>query len=387
MYIIEIPLKRNDKNGKRKMKIMIIGGFLGSGKTTAILKISRRLLKTGKKIAIIVNEIGEIGLDGDTLTGSDIVTKELTSGCICCTLRISMQYTLQILEEEFKPEIVIIEPTGIAFPGQIKEEIETMGISELSFSPVVTLVDPCRFNAEKKEIPVFIETQIREAEILCINKIDISPTEKILSTEEMLLEINPEAKILKFSAKIEDRQFENLFSLLGIPGLKKSPEEMKNSIELSKVSTFSVLYNLTSLHSLTSMSCHPEKGMELVQDCLLAIRDNIGEINPAFIGHLKLSLKLSEITIKGSVTSSKELPQVEFLDRKNEKTEIRLLAAITNVPESKLIEIIERVLEEKLKVSGITFVKKSPGCGHESQHQDEHKKNQISKVKIYRKNK
>jgi G3E family GTPase len=357
VYIIEGPLKRNNKNGKRKMKIMIIGGFLGSGKTTAILKISKRLLKAGKRIAIIVNEIGEIGLDGDILTGSDIVTKELTSGCICCTLRISMQYTLQILEEEFKPEIVIIEPTGIAFPGQIREEIETMGISELSFSPVATLVDPCRFGAETKEIPVFIETQIREAEILCINKIDIASNEKVLSTEEMLLEINPEAKILKFSAKIEDQQFENLFSLLGVPGLKKSPEEMKNSIELSKVSTFSVLYNLTL------KSFYPERGMEFVQDCLQAIRNNIGEINPAFIGHLKLSLKFHEITIKGSVTSSKELPQVEFLDRKNEKTELRLLAAITNVPESKLIEIIERVLEEKLKASGITFVKESPDVG------------------------
>ena len=135
------------------MKIMIIGGFLGSGKTTTILKISRQFRDAGKRIAIIVNEIGEIGLDGDILTNPDIVTKELTSGCICCTLRISMQYTLQTLEEEFKPDIVIIEPTGIAFPGQIREEIETMGLSELSFAPVVTLVDPGRFGTEAKEIP------------------------------------------------------------------------------------------------------------------------------------------------------------------------------------------------------------------------------------------
>jgi G3E family GTPase len=374
-------LEKLIKNGKRKMKIMIIGGFLGSGKTTAILKISRQLRKTGKRTAIIVNEIGEIGLDGDTLTGSDIVTKELTSGCICCTLRISMQYTLQTLEEEFKPEIVIIEPTGIAFPGQIRGEIETMGLSELSFSPVVTLVDPCRFGAEVKEIPRFIEIQIREAEILCINKIDIAPAEKVLSTEEMLLQINPEAEILRFSAKIEDEQFERLFSLLGVPGLKKSPEEKKNSIKLSKVSTFSTLY------TLTSKSFCPEKGMQLIQECLLAIRDNVGEINPAFIGHLKLSLKLPEFTLRGSVTSFKELPQVELLDRKNEKIELRLLAAITNVPESKLIEIIERTLEEKIGVFGISFEKEFPGCGHELEPHDEHEKGQMPKVEIYRKNK
>ena len=71
------------------MKVMIIGGFLGSGKTTTILKLSRRLNDSGKRIAIIVNEIGEIGLDGDTLSGTGITTEELTSGCICCTLKIS----------------------------------------------------------------------------------------------------------------------------------------------------------------------------------------------------------------------------------------------------------------------------------------------------------
>ena len=89
---------------------------------------------------------------------------------------------------------------------------------------------------------------------------------------------------------------------------------------------------------------------------------DVGEINPAFVGHLKLSLKLPEFTVRGSVTSSKEPPQVEFLDRKNEKIELRLLAAITNVPERKLIEIVESILEEKLRVSGITFVKESAGA-------------------------
>jgi G3E family GTPase len=103
---------------RKNMKVMIIGGFLGSGKTTAIRRISRQLSDAGKRTAIIVNEIGEIGLDGETLKSPGIITEELTSGCICCTLRISMQYTLQTLEEEFRPDVVIIEPTGIAFPGR-----------------------------------------------------------------------------------------------------------------------------------------------------------------------------------------------------------------------------------------------------------------------------
>lgn len=339
------------------MKVMIIGGFLGSGKTTTILKISKRLRDTRKRTAIIVNEIGDIGLDGDILTNPDIVTEELTSGCICCTLRISMQYTLQTLEEEFKPDVVIIEPTGIAFPGQIREEIETMGLSDLSFAPVVTLVDPGRFGTEAKEIPRFIETQIKEAEILCINKIDITPAEIVYSTEKMLLEINPEARILKLSAKLGDDQFENLLLHLAVSGLKKPSEQKKNSVELSEVSAYSILYTLKS--GVFSPEFSPEKGMRLIEESLLTIRDKVLEINPEFVGHVKLSLKLPESTVKGSVTSSKELPQVELLqDKKSEKTELRLLSAITKVPKNKLTEIVESTLEEKLRESGTTFEKK-----------------------------
>jgi G3E family GTPase len=357
MQIILFRLSQNNllyRKERKNIKVIIIGGFLGSGKTTTILKISRYFNKEGKRTAIIVNEIGEIGLDGDTLSSPDIITQELTNGCICCTLRISMQYTLQTLEEEFKPDIVIIEPTGIAFPGQIKEEIETMGLSDLSFAPVLVLVDPCRFGTEAKEIPRFVETQIREADILCINKTDVAPEETIKSTEKILHEMNPEAQILKFSAKREDQQFENLLLHLEVSGLKKPYQEKKNSLELSLVSTYSTLY------SLTPEAFNPEEGAHFIEESLQTIRDKIGEINPKFIGHVKLSLKLSKFTLKGGITSLKELPQIEFIqDQKNRKNELRLLSAVTKIPKEKLIKIVENTLEEKLLESGITFEKRT----------------------------
>lgn len=334
------------------MKVMIIGGFLGSGKTTAIQRISRQLNDAGKRTAIIVNEIGETGLDGETLKSPGIITRELTSGCICCTLKISMQYTLQTLEEEFKPDVVIVEPTGIAFPGQIREEIEVMGLSELSFAPVVTLVDPGRFGTEAKEIPRFIETQVKEAEILGINKVDVAPSEIIMATEKMLAELNPEARILKFSAKLGDKQFEDLLIHLALPGIEKPSKDKKNSIEISEVSAHSVLYTLTHCKHT------PEESRHFIEKNLQAIRNRLKEINPEFIGHVKLSLKLPDSMIKGSVTFSEETPQVEFIPRKNEKFELRLLSAITKVPKDKLTEIVENILEGNLKESGISFEKK-----------------------------
>jgi G3E family GTPase len=342
----------SDNEERKNMKVMIIGGFLGSGKTTAIRRISKQLSDAGKRTAIIVNEIGEIGLDGETLKSPGIKTEELTSGCICCTLRISMQYTLQTLEEEFRPDVVIIEPTGIAFPGQIREEIEVMGLSDLSFAPVVTIVDPGRFGTEAKEIPKFIETQVKEAEILGINKVDVAPAEIIVATEKMLTELNPEARILKFSAKLGDEQFENLLIHLALPGIEKPSQDRKNSIEISEVSAHSVLY------TLKSCKYSPEDGRRFIEESLQTIRDRVKEINPDFIGHVKLSLKLPDSMIKGSVTSSEEVPQVELIPRTNEKLELRLLSAITKVPKDRLTEIVESTLEEKLNESNIAFEKK-----------------------------
>ncbi|AYK14657.1 MAG: CobW family GTP-binding protein [Methanosarcina flavescens] len=359
------------------MKVMIIGGFLGSGKTTTILRISRQLSNAGKKTAIIVNEIGEIGLDGDILTSPGIVTEELTSGCICCTLRISMQYTLQTLEEEYEPDIVIIEPTGIAFPGQIREEIETMELSELSFAPVVTLVDPGRFGTEAKEIPKFIENQIREAEILCINKIDITPTETILAVEKMLCEINSAARILKFSAKHEDENFEKLFLQLAVPGFKKPSEEKKNSVELSEVSAYSVLYTLGPQY------LSPEGSKQFIEENLRKIQNEIREINSEFVGHVKLSMKLYESTAKGSVTSPTEVPQIELIQTgESEKAELRLLSAVTKVPKNKLIEIVESTLEENLGKSGIVFEKEIQEHEYNTGNHIEHEKEQICRVNI-----
>ena len=109
------------------MKCMIIGGFLGSGKTTTIRKLIEYLGAQGQRIAIIVNEIGEVGIDGDTISEGGVETREITNGCVCCTLRISMEYTLKNIITSYRPDTIIIEPTGIAFPRQIKKQYRKHG--------------------------------------------------------------------------------------------------------------------------------------------------------------------------------------------------------------------------------------------------------------------
>ncbi|WP_298685326.1 GTP-binding protein, partial [uncultured Methanomethylovorans sp.] len=270
------------------MKVIIIGGFLGSGKTTTLLSLGRHMLEKGHRVAIIVNEIGEVGVDGDTLSGSGLIAKELTSGCICCTLRISMEYTLQTLEEEYDPDVLIIEPTGIALPLQIKEHVALMGLPDLSFAPVVTIVDASRFDVELSQVPKFIMTQIEEAEILCVNKIDLVDRETLASVTGRLMDVNPDALIVEFSARRADAQFMRFIDLLAGEGTARQAGENRNSIELSQVSSYSGKYSIDT-HGLDRNDM-----AAMVLKVLEEVKEKIELINPAFIGHVKISLSLGK---------------------------------------------------------------------------------------------
>jgi G3E family GTPase len=98
------------------MDILVISGFLGSGKTTLLLAVAKGLVASGRKVAIIENEIGKVGVDGETIAAEGLAVKELFSGCICCSLRINLVNTLLELERTTEPDIVIIEPSGVAGP-------------------------------------------------------------------------------------------------------------------------------------------------------------------------------------------------------------------------------------------------------------------------------
>jgi len=180
------------------MKLLIIAGFLGSGKTTLLLQIARRLSSDSQKIAIIENEMGEIGIDGEYLSLEGLHVQELFGGCICCTLSIGLIETLDQVEQQYQPDLAIIEATGAARPGDIKANVHKYR-PELGCIQVITLVDAARYEMLMEVMSPLITAQIQTADIVAVNKIDRVQPE---TTDQILQQVaclNPQANVMAIS--------------------------------------------------------------------------------------------------------------------------------------------------------------------------------------------
>lgn len=184
------------------MKVVQIAGFLGSGKTTTIIALSNIIARKNKKLAIIVNEIGEIPVDARIINEYGLKVREIGGGCICCELLVNLVYTLEELRKFYNPDIVMIEPSGVAIPSSIDESIKMIknGIEK---GPIIVIFDGERGEELllDDELSKFIKRQLINANIIAINKIDVINEDKIKYYEELLRAINPNAIIFKISAK------------------------------------------------------------------------------------------------------------------------------------------------------------------------------------------
>ena len=182
------------------MRINLLFGFLGSGKTT----LARNLLMANpsdQKMAVIVNEFGDVGIDGTILKGREegqsIDMVELTSGCLCCSLKGSLLSAVEELSHKSKVDLVVIEATGVAEP---EEMIETF--SDPSFSatydmgPMVTVVDIHKFMKIREILGPFYEAQVRNADVLILNKIDLVNAGELEKLRQEVKSMNPSADII-----------------------------------------------------------------------------------------------------------------------------------------------------------------------------------------------
>ncbi len=154
------------------MKIILVGGFLGSGKTTFIRSLAGYLVKRElQRVVILENEVGEVGIDNQYLAMEGFQVRELTAGCICCTLSGELTLAVNEIGEQFKPDCLVVEATGIARPDKIRSTLATYG-KGIAASITIVLVDAGRWQELTSVMPDLLFGQVGAADRVLVNKID-----------------------------------------------------------------------------------------------------------------------------------------------------------------------------------------------------------------------
>ena len=177
-------------------KIDIFSGFLGAGKTTLIKKLIKESF-AGQKVVLIENEFGEIGIDGGFLKESGIQINELNAGCICCSLVGDFRAALQQVVEQYHPDRIVIEPSGVGKLSDVTRAVE--GVAEhldVQLSSFVTVADVNKVKMYMKNFGEFYDDQISHASCIILSRTQTASEEKIAAAVALLREKNPTATIV-----------------------------------------------------------------------------------------------------------------------------------------------------------------------------------------------
>jgi G3E family GTPase len=184
------------------MKIVLIAGYLGSGKTTLIIALSKKLAGDGTKVAILVNDVGAVPVDGAVMQEYGLTVKDIGGGCICCQVAGNLMKTLETLATSVRPDIVIIEPTGIAVPDAIRQTVLLSARKNpVEMGHTIVLFDTSRaakfltYDTLKR----LVSLQIRDATIIGLSKSDLVTREEVEAATHAVREINQGAEVVRIS--------------------------------------------------------------------------------------------------------------------------------------------------------------------------------------------
>ena len=177
-------------------KIDIFSGFLGAGKTTLIKKLIAEAFQ-GEQIVLIENEFGEIGIDGGFLKEAGIQITEMNSGCICCSLVGDFRAALKKVVEQYHPDRILIEPSGVGKLSDVTRAVETIADEEdVKLNSFVTVADVNKVRLYMKNFGEFYNDQVSHASTILLSRTGTASEEKIEKAVAMLREKNPKATIV-----------------------------------------------------------------------------------------------------------------------------------------------------------------------------------------------
>lgn len=184
------------------MKVLILGGFLGSGKTSLLLQLAYYMtehLSGDKKYQVVIleNEVGEEGIDDKLLCGNGYQVENLFSGCACCTLSGELLSSVSNIEKQLQPQWLILETTGLAYPHLIQKNLaDSMNLS----SRICIVADASRWERLFTPLHELITGQLTNADTVLINKMDLVSPDTLKKIELQIKAINKTPKIFQTSA-------------------------------------------------------------------------------------------------------------------------------------------------------------------------------------------
>lgn len=210
------------------IKIDVISGFLGAGKTTLIKKLFESKLKN-EKVVLIENEFGEIGVDGSFLKNSGVQIKEINSGCICCSLVGDFSKSMKELVENYALDRIIIEPSGVGKLSDIIKAIEKVD-EPLKINIVATVVDGGKCKMYYKNFGEFYDDQVKQANTIIVSKTDKLTNDKVLAAVELIKSLNPHATVV--TTPVTELEADKLLEVL--EGDTHNVDALLKSLELDE---------------------------------------------------------------------------------------------------------------------------------------------------------
>lgn len=291
------------------MKILIISGFLGAGKTTFIKKMVE---VTGRDLVVMENEYGEVGIDGELLSnGEKVNIWELTEGCICCTMKSDFASSILTIANTLDPEYLIVEPTGVGVLSNVIANIRQIEYERISLLSPVTIVDANCFDRLRKEYGDIFEDQLKSAGTIVVSKRSFSSPREEEHLQKEIQSISPDARIrMEHYSKADVSWWESLLKM-DLSG-KQIPDGNVEEADLETLSLTDIVL---------------PSGNHLVGFLEELIRGAFGRIFRAkgFVDVGECCLRFDVVGNRYTITGfdSTELPRSVFIGKELQKNRLR----------------------------------------------------------------
>ncbi|ERL24466.1 CobW family GTP-binding protein [Jonquetella sp. BV3C21] len=176
------------------MKVLVVSGFLGAGKTTFIKELVKRT--SFAELVILENEYGQVGLDGEALREQKLDVWELAEGCICCSMKGNFAASVLTIANTLAPEFLIVEPSGVGLLSSITANLKKIAYSQIQLLAPVALVDAPAWRGLMDEYGQYVTDQVQTAASILITKTDRAEGRDMESLKKWLAQLNPSAEVI-----------------------------------------------------------------------------------------------------------------------------------------------------------------------------------------------